>query len=75
VNEDNRLGITFYLDMEYSIDLLDMEITDISRNDFFRYEATINMLDGSSFSSANTGPNLISQPTFASLFRLSAKVY
>jgi hypothetical protein len=74
LNEDGLPEVGFSLNMNDAIAALGLDINDVLIGDEFRFEATITQKDGSSFTSSNSGGNLISQPPFASLFRISAMV-
>ena len=66
--------VSFSLQMEEALAALGMSIDQVASGDIFRFEATITKLDGTTYSSANAGNNLISQSPFASLFRVSVTV-
>ena len=74
-NPDSGLpGATFTFQMADALTALGLTEAQITGGDNFRFLATVNKSDGSSFSSANTGTNIISSAAFAGMFRLDASV-
>ena len=74
-NPDSGLpGATFTFEMADALTTLGLAEGDITGGDNFRFLATVTKSDGSTFSSANTGTNIISSAAFAGMFRLDANV-
>jgi len=74
VNADGLPGTTYTLGMQDAVDALGIDPLTLTAGDRFRFSTTITMTSGATFTAANTGPNLIGQPTFRALVRVDASV-
>jgi hypothetical protein len=59
INEDGLPEVEFSLNMDMAMRALGFDINNVVLGDEFRFEATLTQKDGNSFSSKNTGENLI----------------
>lgn len=74
-NPDTGLpSANLVFEMTDALSALGLTEGDITGGDRFRFLGTVVLNDGRSFSSANTGSNIISSAAFAGMFRLDANV-
>jgi hypothetical protein len=73
-NGDGYPGLSDTFTFGDALTALGLTIGDINGGDLIRFNATVSKLDGSTFSQANTGPNIISSAPFSGFFTLSAPI-
>lgn len=73
-NADGLPGLSATFTFQEALDALGLTIGDINGGDSFVFSATLTKTDGSVFTRANTGPNVISSAPFSAFFELSAPV-
>ena len=73
-NADGLPEVSFSLRMSEAMTALGLTSADIVAGDQIRFEATITKTDGSTFTQATAGGNVVGQPPFAALFRVNATV-
>lgn len=72
-NADTGLPSTsFSFTLQQTFDALGLGVDDVDGGSTFRFNATITMNDGRTFTSANTGNNIVSSAAFRGLFSFDA---
>jgi len=71
---DGLPSASFTFSMQSVMDVLGITIDDVNGGDAFDFQATLTKTDGSVFTSANTGANVVSSAPFSGFFQYQASV-